>query len=152
MRRHQLLRALRVDKMSLAAFEATLRLYLAGRREEIPVVRMIELPALVLRQKAQRLLRVLRETVKSADAGAGGISFSLVETCDAVGGGAFPTDTLPGFGVAIRNAALPAEKLAASLRNAAIPVIAAVRDDAIILHVRTLLDGDEKRIAAALRK
>jgi L-seryl-tRNA(Ser) seleniumtransferase len=117
---------------------------------------MIELPSLVLRQKAQRLLRLLRETVKSADAGANalidGISFSLVETRDAVGGGAFPTDTLPGFGVAIRNAVLPAEKLAASLRNAAIPVIAAVRDDAVILHVRTLLDGDEKRIAAALGK
>ena len=145
MRRHQLLRALRVDKMTLAAFEATLRLYLTGKRAEIPVVRLIELDAPVLRQKARRLQRLLRDALGSA-----GFQFTLVETLDAAGGGAFPTDTLAGFGVAVRAPAASAESLAAALRRAAVPVIAAVKDDRVILHVRTLLDGDEKRIAAAL--
>jgi L-seryl-tRNA(Ser) seleniumtransferase len=147
MRRHQLLRAVRVDKMTLAAFEATLRLYLSDRREEIPVVRMIELDKSALLQKARRLLRVLRKT--AAKLGADDFCFSLVETQDAVGGGAFPTDALPGFGVGIRGTSRSAESLAAALRMSRIPVIPGIRDGQVVLHVRTLLDGDEKRIAAA---
>ncbi|MDR2501212.1 MAG: L-seryl-tRNA(Sec) selenium transferase [Treponema sp.] len=147
MGRHQLMRAVRVDKMALAAFEATLRLYLAARQAEIPVVRMIELGAGVLRRKARRLLRVLREA--AAKPGASGFSFSLVETEDAVGGGAFPADALSGFGVAVSSSSRSAESLAQALRTSCIPVISTVRDGQVVLHVRTLLDGDEKRIAAA---
>jgi L-seryl-tRNA(Ser) seleniumtransferase len=147
MRRHQLLRAVRVDKMTLAAFEATVRLYLAGRREEIPVVRMIELDKKTLLQRARRLCRILQRT--AAKSGAAGFGFSLVETLDAIGGGAFPTDRLAGFGVSIQARSFSAEGLAAGLRAASVPVISAVRDGSVILHVRTLLDGDEKRIAAA---
>ena len=147
-RRHQLLRALRVDKMTLAAFEATLRLYLAGRREEIPVVRMLELDANTLLQKARRLLRILREAAAKLDAS--DFDFSIVETLDAAGGGAFPTDTIAGCGVAVRSASLSAESLAAALRSASIPIISALRDGQLIFHVRTLLDGDEKKIAAAI--
>jgi L-seryl-tRNA(Ser) seleniumtransferase len=147
MRRHQLARALRAGKMPLAAFEATLRLYLAGRREEIPVIRMIEISGGALRQKAQRLLRVLRAA--AARSGAPQCAFSLVETRDAVGGGAFPTDTLAGFGVAIRSPAFCAEKIADALRSAHIPVIGTIQDGLVILHARTLLDSDEKRIAAS---
>jgi L-seryl-tRNA(Ser) seleniumtransferase len=149
MKRHQLLRALRVDKMTLAAFEATLRLYLAGRQREIPVLSMIEAELPALLKKARALVRLLQRTaalVKNAD-----FTVSLVETSDAIGGGAYPTDTLPGYGAAVRSAsdAIPAEKLAAGLRAAHIPVIAGLRDNSVILHVRTLLAGDEQRIAAA---
>jgi L-seryl-tRNA(Ser) seleniumtransferase len=146
MRRHQLARPLRPGKMALAAFEATLRLYLAEKHEEIPVIRMIELSSASLRRKAQRLLRVLRAAVRP---NAREFSFSLVETEDAVGGGAFPADTLAGFGVAIQSPSLSAEKIAAALRRAPVPVIGAIQAGLVILHVRTLLDGDEKRIAAA---
>jgi L-seryl-tRNA(Ser) seleniumtransferase len=150
MKRHQLLRALRVDKMSLAAFDATLRLYLSGRRTEIPVVRMIETDKDALRKKARGLRRLLvaaaGETARNLT-----ISYdcaiSIVETRDAVGGGAYPTDALPGFGVEIRSP--DEEALAAGLRTARIPVIPAVRDGAVILHVRTLLPGDERVIADA---
>lgn len=147
MRRHQLLRAVRVDKMTLAAFEATVRLYLAERRAEIPVVRMIELDSGALLQKGRRLRRVLREA--AATLGASDCSFSLVETEDAVGGGAFPTDALAGFGVGIRSPSLTAERLAAALRTSRVPVIPGIQDGQVVLHVRTLLDGDEKRIADA---
>ena len=147
MRRHQLLRVVRVDKMTLAAFEATLRLYLADRREEIPVVRMIEFNRDALLQKARRLRRMLQGT--AAKSGAAEFRFSLVETLDAIGGGAFPTDRLPGFGVGIRPLSRGTESLAEALRTASVPVISAMRDGQVILHVRTLLDGDEKRIAAS---
>jgi L-seryl-tRNA(Ser) seleniumtransferase len=147
MKRHQLLRALRVDKMTLAAFEATLRLYLAGRQDTIPVIRMIEIDKSVLLKKARALCRILKGTV--ATLGNNNFTISVVETSDAIGGGSYPTDTLPGYGVAIRDSSLSAEKLAASLRTARPPVIPGVRDNSVILHVRTLLPGDEQLIAAS---
>jgi L-seryl-tRNA(Ser) seleniumtransferase len=155
MKRHQLLRALRVDKMTLAAFEATLRLYLSGRQGTIPVIRMIEADRGALLKKARALCRLL----KAAAAKRGNptspvldredFAISVVETSDAIGGGSYPTDVLGGYGVAIRGGSVSAEKLAAGLRTARIPVIPGLRDDSVILHVRTLLPGDEQLIAAS---
>ena len=147
MRSHQLYRALRVDKISLAAFEATLRMYLSGRQGEIPVIRMIETDKGVLLKKARGLCRLLKQTAKNS--GANGLAVEVIETDDAIGGGAFPTGRLPGFGVGIRSASLGAESLAAALRTARVPVIPGIRDGQVILHVRTLLKGDEQTIAAS---
>jgi len=147
MRSHQLLRALRVDKMTLAALEATLRMYAAGRHGEIPVIKMIEADKNGLRKKAQKLCRVLREKARSA--GAGGFEISVVETDDAIGGGAFPAQKLEGFGVGIRRASGGAESLAAALRAGRVPVVPGVRDGRVVLHVRALLDGDERVIASS---
>jgi L-seryl-tRNA(Ser) seleniumtransferase len=151
MKRHQLLRALRVDKMTLAAFEATLRLYLCGRQDTIPVIRMIEIDKSALLKKAHALCRILKETAAFAAENLQDNDFaiSVVETCDAIGGGSYPTDILPGYGVAIRSGSFSAEKLAAGLRTARIPVIPGIRDGSVILHVRTLLPGDEQLIAAS---
>ncbi|GHU39477.1 L-seryl-tRNA(Sec) selenium transferase [Spirochaetia bacterium] len=157
MKKHQLLRALRVDKMTLAAFEATLRLYLSGRNNEIPVLRMIETDKSVLLERARRLCRILKR------AGLGGrhasgrtayadLDISVVQTEDAIGGGSFPTDVLHGYGVAISSRSVPPSAIAARLRSAAVPVIPAIHDGRVILHVRTLLSGDEKLIAAALEQ
>jgi L-seryl-tRNA(Ser) seleniumtransferase len=145
MKRHQLLRALRVDKMTLAAFDATLRLHLAGRRGEIPVIGMIEADKRLLLERAGRLCRILKRC--AAKLATGDFTISVVETEDAIGGGTFPTDTLPGYGVSIRSAS--AEALAKAFRTAPLPVIPAIRDGSVVLHVRTLLPGDERRIAAA---
>jgi len=147
MRSHQLHRALRVDKMTLAAFEATMRMYLSGSQGEIPVIKMIEADRDTLLKKARRFCRTLRETAKKA--GADDLTIAVIETDDAVGGGAFPTDRLPGFGVGIQSASRSAESLALALRTAPIPVIPGIRDGLLILHLRTLLDGDEGRIAAS---
>jgi L-seryl-tRNA(Ser) seleniumtransferase len=147
MKAHQLLRALRVDKMTLAAFDATLRLYLSGRQNTIPVIRMIELDKPVLLERARRLCRTLKRA--AANLNAGDFDISVVETEDAIGGGSFPTDRLPGFGVGIRSDSVTTETLAAGLRTAAVPVVPAIRGDRVILHVRTLLKGDEQLIADA---
>ncbi|MDR3325406.1 MAG: L-seryl-tRNA(Sec) selenium transferase [Spirochaetaceae bacterium] len=146
MKRHQLLRALRVDKMTLAAFDATLRLYLSGRRQEIPVVGMIEAGQDALLKKARTLRRILKAAAAKSRAD---YAVAVVQTRDAIGGGAYPTDELPGFGVAMRAPSGGAETLAAGLRNARIPVIPAIRDGSVVLHVRTLLPGDERIIAAS---
>ena len=148
MRSHQLLRALRIDKMTLAAFEATLRMYIAGKQNEIPVIKMIEADKNTLLKKARRLSKLLKQKAKSI--GADDLAIAVVETDDAIGGGAFPTDRLPGFGVSIHSAARSAENLALAFRTARVPVIANIHEDKVILHVRTLLDGDEKAIASAL--
>jgi L-seryl-tRNA(Ser) seleniumtransferase len=150
MKKHQLLRALRVDKMTLAAFDATLRIYLSGGRKEIPVVGMIEADKNVLLKKARVLCRVLKSVVTENASGftaSYDFTISVVETCDAVGGGAYPTDALPGFGVEIRSGTVSAETLAKGLKTARVPVIPAVRDGGVILHVRTLLSGDEQLVA-----
>jgi len=196
LKRHQLLRALRVDKMTLAAFEATLRLYFSGRQAEIPVIKMIEADKAALLKKARRLCALLKHAARwqaaggqaaaarrvdspsgdlppgdsppgdspsgdspserspsgdlpSGDSPAGGFEFEVVETDDTVGGGAFPCDILPGYGVRVRSETLSAEKLAAALRQASVPVISGIRDGSVILHVRALLEGDDKAIAMA---
>jgi L-seryl-tRNA(Ser) seleniumtransferase len=147
MKRHQLLRALRVDKMTLAAFEATLRLYLADRQDAIPVIRMIQSDKSVLLEKARDLCHILQATATSLNAH--DFTMLIVETSDAIGGGAYPTDVLPGYGVAIRSASLSADKLVAGLRTAHTPVLSGIHDGSVILHVRTLLPGDERVIAAS---
>ncbi|MCL2558266.1 MAG: L-seryl-tRNA(Sec) selenium transferase [Treponema sp.] len=155
MRRHQLARALRVDKMTLAAFEATLRMYAAGRSGEIPVIAMIEADPNELKKKAANLCRALRKIAREASGALpprGGIAemeIETVETQDAIGGGAFATDRLSGFGVAIRPAAMSAENLARAFRAARPPVIPTIRGERVILHMRALLDGDAREIARA---
>ena len=122
-------------------------MYAAGRHGEIPVVKMIEADKNDLRKKAQRLCRMLRE--KARDAGAGDVDVAVVETDDAIGGGAFPAQKLEGFGVGIRRASRGAESLAAALRAGRVPVIPGVRDGRVVLHVRALLDGDDRVIASS---
>ena len=142
---YALLRALRVDKMTLAAFETTLRFYLAGQNDRIPTVRMISERPEALRKKAQRLARLLSKRISAG-------VFEVIPVSDAVGGGAFPAETLPGFGVAIRfRGDVPSTgQLLSSLRSAEYPVIAGARDDVAVFHVRTLLEGDEEKIARSL--
>ena len=150
MRNHQLLRALRVDKMTLAAFEATLRIYISGRQGDIPVIKMMEMKESSLLKKARRLCTLLKKTAKSA--GADDFAITVVKTNDAIGGGAFPADQLPGFGVGIHSASISDESLALGLRTARFPVIPGIQDGLVILHARTLLENEEKIICASFKE
>ncbi|NLK20404.1 MAG: L-seryl-tRNA(Sec) selenium transferase [Synergistaceae bacterium] len=140
---YPLLRALRVDKMTLAAFEATLRLYLSGKSGEIPTLAMLGQPGEALKKRALRLAARLKKILPPK-------SVSAVEADDAVGGGAFPAERLPGWAVAV---APPEGKsagaLLAELRNRPVPVIAGARGNMALIHVRTLLDGDDRLICDA---
>ncbi len=149
LKKNQLLRALRVDKMTLAAFEATLRLYLRGEYGSIPTIEMILKPEDELRAAAQRFARRLKDFFKDS-----GLRHVVVETApvaDAVGGGSFPQSELRGWAVALR---LPemgsAGKLAEKLRRSRRPVITGAGEDRVLFHMRTLRRGDDKWIIEAL--
>jgi L-seryl-tRNA(Ser) seleniumtransferase len=131
-RRHPLARALRLDKLSVAALEATLVLYREPDRalREIPALRAACEPAADVRARAERLARRL-----------GG---RVIETVGRIGGGALPLAELPSFGVALDG---PADELAAALRRSRPPVVARVVDGACVLDCRTLRDDELELVA-----
>jgi L-seryl-tRNA(Ser) seleniumtransferase len=129
LRRHPLHRALRADKLTLAALEGTLLLYL-DRPEEIPVLRMLREPVDAVRGRADRL--------------AGATGGAVEETVARVGGGALPLAELPSFACAVE------EELAAALRAHEPPVIAIVRDARTLLDCRTLTDAEADEVAQAV--
>ncbi|MGH3032128.1 MAG: aminotransferase class V-fold PLP-dependent enzyme, partial [Gaiellaceae bacterium] len=129
MRRHPLQRALRADKLTLAGLEGTLALYRAGSRG-IPVLRMLEEPAEVVRARAERLAELTGGTVE--------------ETVARSGGGALPATEIASYACA-----LPLE-LAEPLRLGEPPVIGIVRDDRLLLDCRTVPEAEIEEAAAAV--
>ena len=131
LRRHPLQRALRADKLSLAALEGTLALYLDAPAQ-IPVLRMIQEPVEAVRARAERL--------------AGLVGGEVEETVARVGGGALPLTELPSFACAVE------EELAGPLRTGEPPVVAVVRDGRTLLDCRTLADVQLDEVAAAVAR
>src|SRR5512146_3168526 len=132
LRRHPLHRALRIDKLSLAALEGTLLLYLDPERAvaEVPVLRMLREPTDTVRARAERL--------------AHSVGGEVEETVARVGGGALPLHELPSFACAVE------ESLAAPLREREPAVIGIVRDGRLLLDCRTLADAELDEVAAAV--
>ena len=132
LRRHPLQRAMRADKLTLAALEATLALYLDPERAaaEIPVLRMLTEPEEVIRARADRLAELVGGEVE--------------ETVGRVGGGALPLAELPSFACAVE------EELVARLRVADPPVVTVVRDGRCLLDCRTIADADIDDVARAV--
>jgi len=131
LRRHPLQRALRADKLSLAALEGTLRLYLDAP-ERIPVLRMLRQDAATVRARAERLASLTGGTVE--------------ETVGRVGGGALPLAELPSFACALD------ESLAAPLRGGEPPVLGIVRDGKLLLDCLALADDEVDGVAQAVRQ
>jgi len=137
-RAHPLARALRLDKLSLAALEATLRLYRDPERarREIPVLAMLTAPDDTLRAKAERLAQGI------------GTAADIRAATAKVGGGALPLLELPGPVVAVSG---PPDALAARLRLGDPPVVARIEDGKLLLDTRTLADDELDLAAAAVR-
>ena len=132
LRRHPLQRAVRADKLTLAALEGTLALYLEPERalREVPVLRMALEDANAVRARAVRLVELT-----------GG---EIEETVGRIGGGALPLAELPSFACAVE------EELAAPLRAGEPPVVGVVRDGRLLLDCRTLSDAEAEEVAAAV--
>jgi L-seryl-tRNA(Ser) seleniumtransferase len=146
LRSNPLTRALRLDKMSLAALDWTLRTVVEGRgEEEIPTLRQLAEPLAAVEQRARGLLARLDEV---ADAR---ITAELEETRAPVGGGSLPGFELPSCAVTLCGS-LGAERLSAALRRGPVPVLARVREDRVQLDARTLLPGDEAVVVSALQR
>ena len=145
LRKYPLLRALRVDKMTLAAFEATLRLYLKGKADEIPTISMVFANPEELKKKAQTFARRMKAYFSKTKLRS--VSIAVVETTDAVGGGTFPQSELKGYAVSLKIPELGSTgKLAEHLRLATMPVVTGASDDRLLFHMRTLTLDDEKWI------
>jgi L-seryl-tRNA(Ser) seleniumtransferase len=132
LRRHPLQRALRADKLTLAALEGTLSLALdPATRDDVPVLRMLHEPVELVRARAERLAQLVGGEVE--------------ETVARVGGGALPLAELPSVACAVE------EELADKLRLGEPPVVALVRDGRTLLDCRTLTDAEIDEVAAAVR-
>jgi L-seryl-tRNA(Ser) seleniumtransferase len=149
-RKHPLKRALRCSKMTLAALEATLRIYRSGHRlqERLPTLALLSRPAAEIRAAAERMLPALQ-------AFAGDSFVVRVEPCASqIGSGALPVDRLPSFALQLKSRARRGgralEQLAQRLRAAPVPVLGRIGDDALWLDCRTLLAADEATLVAQL--
>ncbi len=141
--RHPLMRALRPDKLTLAALTATLSLYRDGRAAEVPVVARLGAAATTLQARAAVL------AAQVAAAAPAGIVVDVAACTSAVGGGALPQASLPSWAVTLAGGR-GATALEAGLRAAAVPVIARLEDDRVWLDVRTIADDELADVAAAV--
>lgn len=143
LKKHPLARAIRVDKMTLAALRATLEAYLDERTaaSEIPTLSMLAQEPSELRAKASELRDMLK---------AKGIICSVIPCEDQVGGGSVPTQLLPSYAVAIEAPELSPDALEEAMRVREIPIIARISHDNYLLDVRTIARGEFDIIADAL--
>ena len=150
-RRHPLFRALRVDKLTIAALEATLSAYLRGAVEEIPALRMARISVQEIKRRAENFLRELTPEVPPGE-----VELDIVDGASLVGGGSTPTQSLPSKIIRIASARYSASQLEQRLRRApaGISVITRVEDDRLVLDLRTVFPEQEpvllKTLAAAL--
>jgi L-seryl-tRNA(Ser) seleniumtransferase len=130
-REHPLMRALRVDKLTYAALEATLMEHAAGRAAaSVPVHRMLATTPEAILERAQRLARALEQTKDWR--------VEIVEGASTIGGGSAPGMGLPTWTVAASKSGLSANALEQRLRELATPVVARIQDDRVHFDLRTV--------------
>jgi L-seryl-tRNA(Ser) seleniumtransferase len=147
MKRHPLLRALRIDKMSIAALEGTLRLYRDDRQalSEIPVLRMLTVSADELKARGKRLLRRLQGNLPP------GVNLSMVKGMSQVGGGALPLTEIPTALIAVSVDGASPHDIENRLRNCPVPVIGRLSRGNFLLDLRTILDADIPDLISSLK-
>lgn len=150
-RRFPLFRALRVDKLTIAALEATLGAYLCAAWDEIPTIRMIRATPQELQRRAANFIRELRPELPLDE-----VEIEIADGSSLAGGGSTPAQSLPTKIIRIASARYSAAKLEQRLRRApaGVSVIARVEDDRVILDLRTVFPEQEplliKTLAASL--
>ncbi len=141
-RSNPLFRALRVDKLTYAALEATLLAYVKRDYDSIPALRMMILTREQIRERAQSL---------AADVGSGDLVVEVIDGESVIGGGAAPSSILPTSLIAITSKQFSADELATRLRTSDPPVIARVEDGRVLLDLRTVYPEQDHNVATILR-
>ncbi len=146
-RRHPLFRALRVDKLTVAALEATLGAYLRAAWDEIPAMRMIRMKPQELKRRAENFIRELRSELPLDE-----VEIEIADGTSLAGGGSTPSQSLPSKVIRIASARYSATKLEQRLRRApsGISVIARVEDDRLVLDLRTVFPDQEPLLITTL--
>lgn len=134
LRRNPMARALRIDKLTLAGLEMTLRLYLEGRHKEIPVIRMLTQGEEEIRKRAIRLARRLRKVFKG--------EVRVIKENSKPGGGSLPRLELPTYCVALRHSQIPPHEMHERLRKGSPSVIGRIKKDWLLLDMRTVSDEE----------
>jgi L-seryl-tRNA(Ser) seleniumtransferase len=143
-RRHPLLRALRVDKLTYAALEATLIEHLAGRATStVPALRMASTPIETIAGRAEQMARALANA---------GLRAELVDGASTLGGGTAPSSALPTRLLALSVASLSPDALEARLRALDPPVVARIDHDRVVLDLRTVLPDDDELLVHVLTR
>jgi L-seryl-tRNA(Ser) seleniumtransferase len=146
-RRHPLFRALRVDKLTITALEATLRAYLRAAWDEIPALRMMHLSEEELAGRTQAFRKELLQQAGDLDA-----EMEISAGRSLLGGGSTPAQSLPTQVLRITSARYSAGDLEARLRQPAsgVPVIARIEDDRLLIDLRTVFPEQEAALSKAL--
>ncbi len=154
LKKHPLSRALRMDKLCLAALAATLRLYADERRAvaRVPVLRMMTEPENRVRARAKRLVRMAARAAAATPApgGGGGLILAVERGFSSPGGGAMPDVEIPTACVSVSHPAVRVEEFEERLRKGIPPVVARVAKGKLLLDMRTVADGELRGLAAAL--
>ncbi|OAG28004.1 L-seryl-tRNA(Sec) selenium transferase [Thermodesulfatator autotrophicus] len=147
-RKNPLNRAVRIDKMTIAGLEATLRLYRDEKEAlfKIPTLHFITLPPEEIKKKAIRLKNRLRKRLPKE------VKLKIVDTISRVGGGAMPLANPSSYALAIETPRLSASRLERSLRNASPPIIGRIEDDLFLLDMRTVFPEEIPIISEVLEK
>lgn len=143
--KHPLARALRIDKLTLAALESTLRLYLQPDQaiEQLPVLRMFNIKPEQQKQRCQQLLERLQDEGLP-------VNLCLVEDCARVGGGSMPLVELPDWSVAIKPTAVSVVTLTRRLRDLRPAVVPRVQDDSLLVNLRAVAVEEEALLVQLL--
>ena len=141
-RRHPLMRALRVDKLTYAALEATLEAHAIGRQDEVPVQRMLRMGVDEIGRRADALAAALNESDWTA---------RVIDGMSTVGGGSAPGSELPTRLVEISKDGMSAGQIEQHLRTVDPPVIARIQDDHLTLDLRTVSLDEDNLLVALLR-
>lgn len=145
-RNHPLARALRIDKLTLAALETTLSHYLDQKQaiDEVPVLRMLNMSVEELKQRSQTFSEQLLPQIETLS------SIEIIEENSCVGGGALPITDLPGVALSFAPCQITPDQLAKRLRSAQHPVVARIQDNRLIINLRTVLPAQELTLSQTL--
>lgn len=143
-----LTRALRIDKLTLAALESTLLIYLDERRamEEIPILKMLNLDMSKLKRKGRRLLKRVSKRIPQ------GAQLNMREDMSRVGGGALPLQVLPTMVLAIKPFDFSVNRLEEELRKGDPSIISRISKDEVILDMRTVFDEEIPLLVLGIEK
>ncbi len=145
-KKNPLNRALRIDKLTLAALEGTLKQYLTegDALSEIRSLKALTEPVSAVEKRARKLLRVLKNSVPE------GMTFSLKKGCSMAGGGSLPGQETPTVLVSVRSERMSPNEIEGHLRSRDIPVIARISEDEVLLDLRTLEEEEFSEIRNGL--
>jgi L-seryl-tRNA(Ser) seleniumtransferase len=145
MRSNSLFRALRVDKLTYAALEATLLAYVKRDHDAVPVLRLMRLSKDEITRRAEKIV----SKVESAQAKSPRLKLELLDGESVIGGGAAPSAVLPTRLIALTHADLSADELSARLRAHTPPIIARVEEGRVLLDLRTVFPEQDTNLATA---